>query len=156
VLVEHERVAAVELRSRDEELLRDVGREVPTVELVLPRGQVGPPRERKRETVPLAPGSRAQEKAAVAGEARREPARREDVGVGERLAEPYVSRRAHKHVGEPPRVEAAPDRPGVAGLARDDRRSERLEPVERLVELVDDAGLELGIAVRALLAERLG
>ena len=44
------------------------------------------------------------------------------------------------------RVEAPADRARVAGLVLDDPRSERLEPVEAVVQPLDDQPLQRGVA----------
>src|SRR5437899_10372808 len=56
-------------------------------------------------------------------------------------------------VGQAARVEALADRARISGLALDDRRSERLEPLEAFVEPLDDLTLESRVTPRALGAE---
>src|SRR5439155_435568 len=56
-------------------------------------------------------------------------------------------------VGQAACVEALADRARISGLALDDRRSERLEPLEAFVEPLDDLTLESRVTPRALGAE---
>src|SRR5262249_45766203 len=72
-----------------------------------------------------------------------------------RLAEPDLAGGAREHVRQRARLEAQADRQRVAGLLPDDLGAERAQPLEPLVEPLDDDALQLGVAARALLAERL-
>src|SRR5437667_11702042 len=69
------------------------------------------------------------------------------------MSGPDLSTRPHERVCQGTRVEAPPDRTRVLRLGVDDRGAERLEPIERVVELFDDQPLEPRIAGRALVAE---
>ena len=48
---------------------------------------------------------------------------------------------AHEGLGQAGRVEAPADRARVARIVLDDRSTERLEPLDRIVELLDDQAL---------------
>src|SRR5436190_14299523 len=63
------------------------------------------------------------------------------------------ARRAHERVGQAARVEPPSDRPGIACLSPHDGGAQRLEPVERVVEALDDEPLQARVAVRALATE---
>ena len=54
-----------------------------------------------------------------------------------------------------PRVETHADRARITRLALGGPRTERLEPLERLVQALDDHGLQVGVAARALGLELL-
>src|SRR6187551_1314107 len=72
--------------------------------------------------------------------------------LAERLAERDISCQGS---GQTPRVEALADGSRVAGLMLDDRRSERLQPLDRLVQPLDDQALQGRIPARAFLLERI-
>src|SRR6185437_10232272 len=69
------------------------------------------------------------------------------------MSGPYFAGRSHQRVRQATWVEAAPDDAWVAGLGRHERGAQRLEPVECVIEPLDDQPLEPRVAVRALAAE---
>src|SRR5207237_5808416 len=62
---------------------------------------------------------------------------------------------SYEYFGQSARVEAPADRARVLRLSRDDRGAERLEPVQPVIELLDDQLLEARIAGRAFTPESL-
>src|SRR6186997_1396176 len=70
--------------------------------------------------------------------------------LAERLAERDISCQGS---GQTPRVEALADGSRVAGLMLDNRRSERLQPLDRLVQPLDDLALQGRVPARAFLLE---
>ena len=153
LLVEHERVRSVDLGGRDEQLLGNRGRQVPPVELVHSGRELRSLREPVGEPVALAPPARAQEEAALARKSSTEAACRQHIRLVERPAEPNVAGGPHECVRQPPRIEAATDGPRVPRRPLRYLRAERLEPVESLVQLVDQASLQHGIAAGTLFPE---
>ena len=75
------------------------------------------------------------------------------------MAEEDVACLPGQRVGQAARVEAHADRARITRLALGDAGAERLEPLERLVQLLDDQACSVGIAAGALgpeLLERRG
>ncbi len=70
-------------------------------------------------------------------------------------AQPHVADAAGESLGEPHRIEADARRERIAGVPRDDRGAEPLEPGECVVEAFPDHALQLGVAAGALLPEAL-
>ena len=127
------------------------------VELVHPGGRrsrrAGGPRRARR---PRSTGSRA-----ARGRARGRAAPRSRPSRGAAAARPRGTAtrsrtspgRPHERLRQAGRVEPPPDRARVAGLLREHRRAERLEPRERVVELLHHDALQRRVAVGAVLAE---
>src|SRR5262249_9488599 len=159
LLVENGCEAAVDLRVVDEFSLAPAcrrGRHRPAVELAYAGGRRGAGCAAKIEAVALAPSVRAQRPAppgrqAPPGTPRRETDRLRVSGLevpqgNSGLAGAPCS---NERVGQASRVETPPGRAGVPGLSLDDRCAQRFEPVERVVETLDDHPLEPGIALGA-------
>jgi hypothetical protein len=141
--------APVELRERDEVLLPDPrrrSRHDTAVELVHAGCRRSTSGHREIEAVPFAPWVRPQEQPALAGEAPREAARREQdrrLGiVRQRRLELDVTGRRDEESRQRARVVAAAGRERVLGVAPDRLRAERLEPAERVVEPLPDQPLQ--------------
>src|SRR5581483_4651985 len=108
------------------------------------------------DSLSLRAGVRPTEQAALARKPNRVPAGRDDerlAGRGFGCRELDLSGRANERVRQPARLEPAARRELAGRVARDHRRAEPLEPVDRLVEAFPDQPLELGIAAGALAAE---
>ena len=153
------RVAAVQLRERDEVRLLDARRRRghdAAVELAEISREPGPARAGEVEAVALAPRVRAKQEAAVAREAPREAAGGEHerrLGVrGQRCLELDV---AGEQSRERARVVAAAGRERVLGVAPERLGAERLEPCERVVEPLPDEALQPLVSVGGLGAERV-
>src|SRR5204862_3617348 len=134
-------LTTVELRERDEVLLPDPrrrSRHDAAVELVHARRRRGASGHREIEAVPFAPWVRPQEQSALAGEASREAARREQDrrlgNVQQRRRELEVVCGRDEESRQRTRLVAAAGRELVLGIAPDRLRAERLEPAERVVE----------------------
>ena len=76
-------------------------------------------------------------------------ARREDRRFLGRRTETNVACRTHERVRETAWLEPLADRAGVPGLVLDDRRPERLEPFDPLVEALPDDALQTLVSGRA-------
>src|SRR5581483_3283058 len=166
-LVEDARPCGVELRRRDVLRLRPRGvRHVAPVELVHPGREGGAAGERVPEPVARRPRVRAQPQGrrrpdVALDELGRaaEPAggEQDELALGERRrrAERHAAGPSRERVGEAPRVEAHARGARVAGPLRDDRRAERAQPRERVVEALEDEPLERRLAGGALAPERV-
>ena len=159
VVVDGAGPAAVELGAANEVVLapaRRRRRHEPPVELVLTAGERGTATARERDAAAVRPRRGAQRETAFGGEAHPPAAGREHdlaLGLAERGTELDLVDRPEKALGEPARIEATPDGQRVAGFARDDRRAERLEPVEGVVEPLDHERLKNRVAAGAVLPE---
>src|SRR4029450_271486 len=71
------------------------------------------------------------------------------------MAQRDLSRSAYQRAGQATRVEALADRARVARLVLEHRCAERLEPLDPVVEALDDQPLERRIPARALGPEAL-
>ena len=123
------------------------GRQSAPVELVEVAGRLSAALLCKLEAIPFAPRVRAQRQAALARQPCREAARAQNVRLLQlgltplREAQRIVTDGAHEGLGQAGRVEALADRARVARIVLDDRSTERLEPLDRIVELLDDQAL---------------
>src|SRR5215470_15612307 len=82
-----------------------------------------------------------------------ESAGREDVRLLRRRAQPELARHPDECLRQTARVEALPRRARVAGLVPDDRRAERLEPCDPVVQPLPDRALQTLVSGRALRSE---
>src|SRR5262249_54242317 len=82
-----------------------------------------------------------------------EAAGSEDRRLVGRLTEAHVAGCTRQRLGQAARIEALADGARIAGLVLDDRRAERLEPGDPVVEPLPDGALETLVAGRTLGAE---